>query len=285
MKKILLSILLSGLVFCSCGKLDFVGFLSGYDTDVNDRFSYSMKYLETHPVADINATSDDYKVYLVTDIHCDGKNDRLEKFVSACLADGESEKFVLCLGDIVNGRKYQESVYKKLQPLSDAGWKFFNALGNHDTYFREYDKFRQYWPLTVFSFKVNTPDAGSDLFLCLDSADGSFGTSQRKWVEDQLKEASGKYRNIYVFTHTNFFNTDNTQLTSGNFSLEESFDYMSMFDKYGVRHVLTGHDHYYEYCRFRSVDYYTFNALCNTVGSYYLLTFSSDLKFEEITVD
>ncbi|MCQ2142947.1 MAG: metallophosphoesterase [Bacteroidales bacterium] len=269
----------------SCETLDFAGFVLMVDTNVNDRFDSSMEYLESNPFEDVNVSSNDYGLYLVTDIHCDGSNDRLERFVSACISDTESEKVVLCLGDIVNGRDYQKDIFGKLSPLADNGWRFINVLGNHDTYFRQFSKFQEFWPLTTFSFRVNTPGEGSDLFLGLDSADGTFGTSQRKWLEERLKEAKGNYRNIYVMTHTNFFNTDNTQLTSGNYSFEESFDLMALFAKYGVNYVLTGHDHYYEYRRFRGVDYYTFNALCNDTGSYYKMSFGKELRFSEISIE
>lgn len=265
----------------SCEPLDFAGFVGITGTAVNERFDASMKILETKPVTDITVSSDEYKMILVTDIHFDGKNDKLERFVSACVADTQTEKTVLCLGDIVNGRGYQSEAFSKLQPLSEAGWQFRNALGNHDTYFKEVETFRKYWPLTTYTFKVNLPCGQKDLFICLDSANGSCGTSQRVWLENVLKEASGNYRNIYVYTHTNFFNTDNTQKTSGNFSFEETYDLMSLFSTYGVKCVLTGHDHYFEKCLFREVTYYSFNALCLDSGSYYKLTFGEEFQQEE----
>lgn len=273
------------LAFQSCNKLDFAGFIGISNTSVNERFTASMKLLDTAPVPDVNVSSNDYEMILVTDIHCDGKNDKLERFVSACLAETGTEKVVLCLGDIVNGRNYHSEIFSKLQPLSNSGWRFMNALGNHDTYFKEFQKFGKYWPLTTYTFKVNLPSGERDLFICLDSAEGSCGTLQRSWLENQLKIAVGKYRNIYVYTHTNFFNTDNTQITSGNYSIEETYDLMSLFSSYGVSCVLTGHDHYFEHCRFRGVSYYTFNALCNDVASYYMLTFGKELQYKEIFLE
>lgn len=258
--------------------------LSFTEARVNDRFDASMKLLEKNPVADLNVSSDEYVLYLVTDIHCDGKNDRLERFVSACVADTGSEKAVLCLGDFTRCKNYQSQVCSKLQALSDAGWRFLNAVGNHDIYFGEFDKFSKYWPLTTYTFKVNIPGGESDFFICLDTAEGSCGTSQRQWLENQLNSAAGKYRNIYVYTHTNFFNTDNTQITSGNYSLEETYDLMSLFSTYGVACIFTGHDHHFEHCVFRGVSYYSFNALCNEPGSYYKITFGKSIHLEELTI-
>lgn len=252
---------------------------------VNDRFDNSMKLLESNPVADVNVSSDEYITYLVTDIHCDGTNDRLERFVSACVDDTGTDKVVLCLGDFSRSRNYQSNIFSKLQPLSDAGWRFLTAIGNHDIYFGEFDKFSKYWPLSTYTFKVNMPGGKSDLFICLDTAEGSCGTSQRQWLEEQLKAAAGKYRNIYVYTHTNFFNTDNSQITSGNYSLEETYDLMSLFSSYGVSCVLTGHDHHFEHCVFRGVSYYTFNALSNEIGSYYKIRFGTELQLTELTIE
>ncbi|MCQ2149850.1 MAG: metallophosphoesterase [Bacteroidales bacterium] len=268
----------------SCNKYDFAGFASVTDTHVNERFDASMKLIEAHPVADVNAASEDYEMYLVTDIHYDGTSDRLERFVSACTSDTVAEKVVLCLGDIVSGRDCQSAAFSKLQPLSEAGWRFLNALGNHDTFFREYDKFREFWPLTTYTFKVNVPSGASDLFICLDTAEGSCGTSQRAWLEDQLKAAAGKYRSINVYTHTHFFNTDISQFPSGNFSLEDTYDLMSLFSRYGVTSVLTGHKHHFEHRSFRGVAYYTFNALCNNRGSCYKVTFGKELQLKEINL-
>lgn len=280
-----LSALICGIMLTSCEKIDFAGFLSISDAHVNDRFDASMKLLETKSVADLNVSSDEYVFHIVTDIHYDGTNDRLERFVSACADDSGTEKVVLCLGDFNSKRGVQSQIYAKLQPLYDAGWRFLPALGNHDIFFGEFDKFSKYWPLTTYTFKVNMPSGESDFFICLDTAEGSCGTSQRQWVENQLKTASGRYRNIYVYTHTNFFNTDNTQITSGNFSLEETHDLMSLFSSYGVSCVLTGHDHYFENCILREVSYYTLNALCNEPGSYYKAQFGKELQLTELTIE
>lgn len=269
------------LSFQSCERFDFAGFVGITGPAVDERFDASMKVLETKPATDITVSSDEYKMILVTDIHFDGKNDKLERFVSACIAETETEKIVLCLGDIVNGRGYQSEAFSRLQPLTQAGWQFRNTLGNHDTYFKEIETFRKYWPLTTYTFKVNLPGGQKDLFISLDSADGTCGPSQRLWLENVLKEASGNYRNICVYTHTNFFNTDNTQITNGNYPLEETCDLMALFSAYGVKCVLTGHNHHFEKCTFRNVDYYSFNALCLDSGSYYRLTFGKELREEE----
>lgn len=272
------------LLLPSCEDADFAGMLSFNGDSVNERFDASEKLFEVHPVADVDVSSDEYAMYLVTDIHCDGTDDRLDRFISSCISDPGAEKAVLCLGDIVNGKDNQSLVYSKIQPLYDAGWRFLNAAGNHDIYFGEFGKFSIYWPLTTYTFKVNTPGGESDLFICLDTAEGSCGTHQRQWLENQLKAAAGKYRRVYVYTHTNFFNTDNTQITSGNYSLEETYDLMSLFSSYGVSAVLTGHDHHFEYCVFRGVPYYTFNALCNETGSYYKVQFGRELHLTESTI-
>ncbi|MCQ2155222.1 MAG: metallophosphoesterase [Bacteroidales bacterium] len=285
MKKITHTLIFACLLLLQgCESFDFAGFFGVTGPAVDERFAASVKLLEKEPVPDITVSSDEYRMILVTDIHSDGKDDKPDRFVSACLAEEGVEKTVICLGDMVNGRDCHSGVFSKLQPVSQAPWRFLNALGNHDTYFKEFDTFKEYWPLTTYTFNVNLPSGRKDFFICLDSADGACGVLQRQWVENILKEASGKYRNIYVLTHTNFFNTDNTQLTSGNFSLEETYDLMSLFSTYGVKCVLTGHDHHFEKCVFRGVTYYTFNALCLDPGSYYKLTFGEEFQQQECSL-
>ena len=88
--------------------------------------------------------------------------------------------------------------------------------------------------------------SGKDLFLVLDSATGTLGTKQTKWLKELLATNRTKYRHCIISKHTNLFNTDNTQSTSGNMPFEESFALMELFARHNVTLVLQGHDHYRE---------------------------------------
>jgi len=284
MKKILV-ILLAALSVCSCDKYNLAGMFVGQGPDVNKRFANSQKLNEESPLPDIVLGSNEYKMFVVTDIHSTGDCPHLVKFVSSCLADTIVEHFVLCLGDVVTGLDTYKAVQRDIQPLVDAGWTFFATPGNHDVNFGQYREYQEMWPRSSYQFRVVTPSAGTDLFIVVDSADGKIGTDQRAWLEESLSKAQNeKYRNRYILTHTHFFKKDNSQSPTGNYALEETMDLTSLFARYGVNYVLCGHDHYYEYTKYRGVDYYVLNALSNTPGSFYRATFGDKLSLEEIKI-
>lgn len=62
-------------------------------------------------------------------------------------------------------------------------------------------------------------------------------------------------------THTNFFYTDNSQVTSGNMPLEESFALIDFLGKQKVSLVLQGHDHYREDLTYDNVRYTVLGAI------------------------
>jgi hypothetical protein len=62
-------------------------------------------------------------------------------------------------------------------------------------------------------------------------------------------------------THTNFFYTDNSQVTSGNMPLEESFALIDFLGKQEVSLVLQGHDHYREDLTYDNVRYTVLGAI------------------------
>jgi len=269
----------------ACSSHDVIGMLSAKGPDVNERFESSRKLNESSPIPDVRVGTDEYFMYVVTDIHSRGECPNLVKFVSACLDGPDVEHVVLCLGDLVTGKESYNGVLRDIQPLYDAGWTLFSTPGNHDICFGLWQQYKEFWPRSTYQFRVVTKSAGTDLFIVLDSADGKLGVSQREWLEDVLLKADGEsYRNIYVLTHTHFFRKDGSQETTGNYSLEETMDLVSLFSTHGVDCVLSGHDHYYEYTRFRNVDFYTLSALTEKIGRYYLAAFGEKLKLSEICV-
>lgn len=279
MRKFLLIVFL--VLATSCNEKDVVGIFFGQSCNVEERFK------ESAPkgfIKEIEASKDDYQVYVVTDLHIGDKTPRLDAFVEAFVSDKEAEPFCLCLGDLVKIKGRMKIAREAFQPIFDAGKQLFISIGNHDISFSQWEEYKGYFNTSVYQFTVLTPSQGKDLFICLDSAEGSLGRNQREWLEDILEDAvKESYRNIIVFTHTHFFKIDSSQEMSGNFNLEETYYLLDLFDRYGVDYVLTGHDHFYEKTVFRNVCYYTLNSLSETEkkGSYYVFTFGRSLSFKE----
>ena len=74
-----------------------------------------------------------------------------------------------------------------------------------------------------------------------------------------------------ILTHTNFFYTDNSQVSSGNMPMEESMALMDLFGKHNVALVLQGHDHYREDLTFDNVRYTILGAIHdNAIAPEYL---------------
>lgn len=288
MKKYYLFLVILPLLFGSCNSFDALGILKGQSPNVEKRFEVSVKHNEQYPIHDIRTTKDDYQIYVFTDLHARTHSDRLDSLVSIVCSDTVVEKFGLCLGDIVNGKDLYDMVWNAFQPLRDHDYKLMHAIGNHDLYFGGWEDYLRYWPTTVYSFCVSTPSAGTDLYVCLDSGDGTLGRSQRAWLENLLANASqNNFRHIIVFTHTHFFKRDSSQETTGNYSTEESTDLYALFSRYGVDYVFSGHDHYYEKTLYKNVCYYTLNSATEVEEHpmIYRFRMDSNLSFVEVPLN
>ena len=133
-------------------------------------------------------------------------------------------------------------------------YPIFNVLGNHDLFFDGWAEHLELFGPSVYWWEVKF-DGGSDLFIVLDSATGTLGAKQTKWLREFLATNRAKYRHCIISKHTNLFNTDNTQSTSGNMPFEESFALFELLSRNNVTLVLQGHDHYREDLTYGGVRY------------------------------
>lgn len=271
--------------FASCNHLDVAGLFKGQSPTVEVRFRKSMEYNGNNPIPAIRSSRNGYKIFVCTDLHAETCRKWVAPFVAQVLDDTVTEPFGLCLGDMVYTKDTHHVVWDALSPLRDAGYELFVAIGNHDLYYNDWSDYESFWHTTAYTFEVITPSAGTDLFITFDSADGTIGASQREWLLGKLDEARDKaYRHIILFTHTHFFKRDSSQSGTSNYNSEETIDLLAMFAQHGVDCVLTGHDHYYEYTRFRGVDYYTLNSMAeyDDHASYYLMSLADNIELSEI---
>jgi hypothetical protein len=129
--------------------------------------------------------------------------------------------------------------------------------------------------------------AGKDLFISLDTATGTLGSKQTRWLRSFLSENRNDYRHCVILTHVNLFYTDNSQTSSGNIPIEETFALMDFLGRHDVSLVLQGHDHYREDLTFADVRYTVLGTIKDEAEApEYLKVKSSDedLHLDWITV-
>lgn len=237
----------------SCEKYDVPGLLFGSSPDANARFAESKAYNDKNGFRTISVPANDYKVAVASDAHVSTTAKGLQSFVS--YVGSIKAPIALYLGDAVEGKGHYGLFLDTVAPLASSGCSLFCTPGNHDLYHGQWTDFIKAQKTASYYFEVVTPSAGKDLYICLDSASGTLGTSQRQWLEGVLSAAKGKYRYITVFTHTHFFKRDNSQGHTSNFNLEEGYDLCKLFKDCGVGLVLSGHDHSFEEVTFKDVRY------------------------------
>lgn len=244
------------LVSCTKGNLDMLGMFYTLSDGNDERFAQSMEWNDQVGYDTIQVAQDDYKVYTFTDIHVDTTTFNLDTFTTAYLNDTEAAPFCLCLGDQINAINNYPKFFAYIDKMKAAGKKVYSTPGNHDLYYDQWSIYRDYWKTSAYWFLVQTPGGFEDLYICLDSSDGTLGIDQRKWLEQLLKEKSQMgYRHIIVFTHTHFWKRDQSQGHTSNFALEETYEIADIFGKYNVDIVLQGHSHYRYKTVFKGVTY------------------------------
>lgn len=185
------------------------------------------------------------------------------------------------LGDLGTGHKYDLETFKEM--ISDSALPTsFSIMGNHDLFFDSWSAFKDIFGTAVYCFIVKTPTK-KDLYLCLDSASGTFGDDQIEWLKNMLKNARSKYDKCIVMTHSNFSRIHHTASTSP--LTEELLEVMDLFTEYNVNLVITGHDHRNNVSSLGNTDYIILDAVRDDEKqtSYLLLQKDgSNLKYDFI---
>ena len=247
----------------SCGKnIDYKGLFFTFNESVNERFAESMEYNDQHGYDVYTGIPDEYEVYAMSDIHVDFSTNNLDRYVSDYLVDTMAPPFSLCLGDVINATGHWDYFADHVKPVTDAGRKIYYAVGNHDLYFDQWPEFKSRFHTSTYWFEVQTVSGFKDLYIALDSGNGTLGTDQREWLENILKTKRNEgLRHIVVFTHTHLFKKDSSQGHTSNFNLEETYDLADLFDRYDVSLVLQGHSHSRDLTTFKDVVYLRVDAL------------------------
>ena len=268
MKRIYYFVLALGSLFLisSCANedstLDMKGMFSPNGETISARFEQSMAYNQMVGELHLDMASDTYAVWVCTDSHITKTTHRnLDYFMDQYKA-ASSPKVALHLGDIIDAQKNFECadsiVHFAGQTRADT---IFQTLGNHDIYFKQWPIYRNYFKTSVYWFDTNNGDNKLDLFICLDTGEGTLGVDQMAWLR-KLLEAKSKegYRRIIVYTHTHFWKLDGSQGHTSNFAMEETYELAALLAQYGVEFVWSGHQHSRQSVIYKGVNYLVLDA-------------------------
>ena len=260
--RVLLAVLMVSAV-SGCSHLDIKGLIMPTGDGVDSRFGQSSKMNEDFKAAVIN-TAENYAFYVATDPHVDQTHGNLTVFNDTFRNDTDAS-FGFILGDCIditdNLPKYLEALaYDKARHICEH--PVFHVLGNHDAYFNGWEDYKELIGPSVYWFEAVFP-GGKDLYIVLDTATGTLGAKQSRCFKGFIEKNRAGYRHCAILTHTNFFYTDNSQTSSGNMPIEESFALIDFLGRQKVSLVLQGHDHYREELTYKGVNYTVVGAIAD----------------------
>lgn len=237
--KLILSISLF-LLFFSCSYVDIGGLF--YSSDVNDRFNEreSLKDFKAPDVSD-----DDFSFIVITDTHYYQNQSGYLKQIEENREKWDID-FVIITGDVVqNGLKESYDLY--LEDLKNITIPVYTVIGNHDIYNNGYDIYKKVIGRTVYDFMI-----GKNQFIFLDTANGTLGNVQKKYLEDTLERSDAV--NKIVFSHYSLTDKELQSPTALTYP-EECYYLFDLFEKYVVDYFISGHLHFYDKKEIKGVKY------------------------------
>ena len=261
MKKYAYILLLAlGLMLASsCNRLDVLGMVVNR-SDTEERVAEWLDWNNQNPPFVIDDVPDSYSYYSCSDAHINNDNSRLAKYITLERNDLQAV-FSIVAGDLVNESGEGPFI------LADSAMMFnpvtqlrndpcFPIIGNHDVYFDCAEFFKQYFHTSTYTVTVNTRSGYKDLFIFLDSGNGTHGRRQLDWLEEQLSHRTD-YRYCFVISHNWLFRTtyNYTTTPAANLPEEEQYAFMDMMSHNAVDMVIMGHFHYRDTKTFGGVKY------------------------------
>ena len=279
----------AALLLSACSEdstLDIAGMFSPNGEVVNTRFEQSMAYNQSRGVISLDMGADEYMVYVCTDSHITRKSHQnLDYFIAQYKAE-KAPKVAVHLGDVIDAQKNLPCADSILhfagQTIADT---IFVTPGNHDIYFKQWQEFRQFFKTGTYWFETRNGVKKLDLFICLDSAEGTLGDKQTEWLRNILETKSKEgYRRMIVFTHTHLWKLDSSQGHSSNMALEETYEITSLLAQYKIPYVWSGHQHARQSVVFKGVNYLVLNATKDTEKgqSYMTARIGDDITYQHI---
>lgn len=272
-----------GILATGCDRYDLSGFFASPSIGVDKRFAQSLEYNATHPTDTlIVSKSDSYSILLGSDFHIEQESENLPEFIAT--ANKNNAVAAIITGDITD-QKGGIDIAADILKREPAGIPLRTVVGNHDLYFGQWENYKTHFGTSTYHFVVQTPDT-ADLFVCLDSGNGTLGKKQTDWLAELLKNNRHLYRHCIVATHTNFFDTDMTQIPSGLFPLEETAVLTNLFAQYNVTLVANGHDHHFEEYLYNGTRYLTIGSAAdrNDDANCVLLSVADNIDYRRINI-
>lgn len=252
-KSAYITIIVLLITLSSCNKLDVVGLVINR-SNIEDRVKEWLSYNADNGEIIINDVADNYCFYsssdthYSTDIQAFSSDDRIYQYVTKNRNDSLAA-FSIIAGDIVGvkGEDAFKNVVRAMSYHTDTQLEdkaCFTVVGNHDIYFDCAEYYKKYFHTSTYTVKVVTTSGKQDLFIFLDSANGTHGSRQLSWLEEVLSRRN-EYRYCIVVSHNWLFRTsyDPTTTPAANFPIEEQYAFMNMMSENNVDLVLMGHLH------------------------------------------
>jgi predicted phosphodiesterase len=299
MKKHFIFIIAAAAIFATgCNRLDIAGMVVNR-SDTEERVADWLDYNAQNSEPVIENVPDEYCIYSTSDSHysdrdgfeLQGPKDRLYKYVTIERNDPKAI-FSLLVGDLAN--QSGEAGYRR----ADSSMRFnaetqvkndpcFPVLGNHDLYYDCAKFYKQYFHTSTYTVTVKTVGGFKDLYIFLDSGNGTHGKRQLEWLEEKLSHRED-YRHCFVISHNWLFRTSYNYTTTpaANLPQDEQYAFMDLMSRNNVDMVIMGHFHMREQRQFGGVKYVMTDNL-NDGGkpSYLVLTVGEKVRYEYEELD
>ena len=276
-----------------CNRLDVAGMVINR-SDTEERVADWLDWNSQNKMPVIENVPDEYCIYSTSDSHCSdrdsialqGPKDRVYKYVTMERNDPNAV-FSLLVGDIAN--ESGEAGYRRAETSMQFNAETqakddpcFPVIGNHDVYYDCAEYYKQYFHTSTYTVTVKTVGGFQDLYIFLDSGNGTHGKRQLEWLEEQL-EHRDDYRHCFVISHNWLFRTSYNYTTTpaANLPLDEQYAFMDLMSHSNVELVLMGHFHTREQRQFGGVQYVMTDNL-NDGGkpSYLVVTVGEKVRYE-----
>lgn len=277
-----------GLLFTlsSCDRLDILGMVVNR-SDTEARVTDWLSWNDSHEPIVIDSVPDSYVFYSCSDAHLNDDNSRLVAYITEERNDPNAV-FSVIAGDLCNEKgerpfalcdsamKYDPAIHADNDPC-------FPIIGNHDVYFDCAEYYKSYFHTSTYAVTVKTISGQKDLFLFLDSGNGTHGGKQLDWLEKQL-ESRKEYRHCFVISHNWLFRTtyNYTTTPAANLPEDEQYAFMDMMSRNDVDMVIMGHFHYIDAKTVGHVQYVMTDNLNESQDqpSYLVVTCGDKLSYE-----
>lgn len=224
-------VLLAALALSSCG-LDPWGWLRSTDVDTRSTDNQAL----TDPGDITPAPAVPFSFVVTADTHVQPGSDAEDRFAAlASRVAAAGDRFVLVCGDLVqNGAPSDFASFAGY--TAGLGIPVRVVPGNHDLYNGGWEGYKA----VLGTRSMYTFAAGPLRVIALDSANGTLGAPQRRWLEETLASRTETW--CITFTHFQFF-TDKITETQAWTDYTEAYSLMNLLETSGVNIHFSGHSH------------------------------------------